>query len=131
MPDFNVIRIDEFNTDQPVYKLVRNGKCKLDEVIREIEGNSKLEAEFAELYAILEAVANRNGILPKQRYRKLQLSEKLKYTGYECKSKHLRLYVFHEKGTGQIIAFCGTKGDQDEDLKRFEKLLKDYQNSKG
>jgi len=50
----------------------------------------------------------------------------LKYSAFEVKSKHLRLYLINEKETGQIHILGGKKGDQDEDLKRVEKIIREY-----
>lgn len=132
MPDFSVIRVkaDGFETVLPVYKLVRNGRCRFDEFLKDIEADNNLTPELGDLYAILEEVANCTGILPKNKYRRLHLPKNLAFHGYEAKSKHLRLYLFHDKGTGQIIAFGGKKGDQDEDISRFEKTIKEYTESK-
>ncbi len=123
MATFDVKRIPEFETIQHVSKLFRDGKCLLDEFITNIESDKNFAPELGDLFAIIEDIADCK-IHPK--YKKLHLSDKLKFTGYEAKSKHLRLYLFHEKGTGQILAFGGKKGDQDEDIKRFEKLIKEY-----
>lgn len=123
MAIFDVRRIPEFETIQQVSKLTRDGKCLLDEFIARIESDKNLAPELGSLFAIIEDIAD---CKTHPKYKKLHLSAKLKFTGYEAKSKHLRLYLFHENGTGQILAFGGKKGDQDEDIKRFEKLIKEY-----
>lgn len=126
MPEFDVIKIDEFDTIQPVFKLVRNGRCRFDEFCEQIESDNNLNAELGDIYAVIEEVANCNGFLPPAKFKQLHLSGKLAFKGYEAKSKHLRVYLFHDKETGQIIALGGKKGDQDEDINRFVKTIKEY-----
>jgi hypothetical protein len=95
----------------------------LDDFIREIEADGNLTPELGDLYAIIEDVANCKA---HPKYKRLRLSDNLKFAGYEVKSKHLRLYLFHEKGTGQILVFGGKKTNQPKDIKRFEKLIREY-----
>lgn len=128
MSTFEVQKICDFETLQPVNKLIRNGKCMFDAFVKAAKSEEKLEAELGELYAIIQYVASRKTpYLPKQKFRKLHLKKKLKYTGFEAKSKHLRLYLFMEKETGIILVFGGKKGTQEQtDLELFEKIIKDY-----
>lgn len=125
MPNFAIKHIEEFETIQRVNKLVRNGKCIVEEFVEGIKKDKNLSPELGELYAIIEDVAN-NQILPPTRFKKLHVSNKLKFKPYEAKSKHLRLYLFHEKGTGQIIVFGGKKTDQKDDIQRLKKLIGEY-----
>jgi hypothetical protein len=125
MITFEVRLIPEFETRQRVNKLVRNGKCLVDNFQDEIKKDKNIAPELDELVATIEDVAN-GKIVPKNQYRKLNVSDKLKYAAYEVKSKHLRLYLIHEKDTGQIHILGGKKGDQDEDIERVERIIKEY-----
>lgn len=126
MTTFTVARISQFDsTIQRVYKLIRDGKCLLDPFIEEHE-DSNLEGELTVIYQIIEDVANCK-VHPK--CRKLQLG-KSRIQGYEAKSKHLRTYFFHEKGTGQIVVIGGTKKNQVQDIDRLKKIIKEYQRFK-
>ena len=125
MAIFAVEHIPEFETRQKVHKLIRNGRCFIDEFENEIEQDENIAPELDELFATIEDVAN-GKMIPKNQYRKLHLSKKLKYSAFEAKSKHLRLYLINEKDTGKIHILGGTKGDQDEDIKRLEKIIKEY-----
>jgi len=122
---FAIEHIEEFETNQSVNKLIRNGKCFFDQFIEEIRNDNNLFPELGDLYAIIVDVAN-NKLLPQTRYKKIYVNKKLKYHPYEAKSKHLRLYMFHEKGTGQIIVFGGKKTNQKTDIERLERLIKEY-----
>ncbi len=125
MTTFVVTQIEDFETNQKVNKLFRNGKCILDEFIKEIKADRNLSEEIGDLFAIIEDVANEER-LPKTKYRNLHLSKKLKYSPYEAKSKHLRLYLFHDKENGQIIVLGGKKGTQLKDLSKFDKIIQEY-----
>ncbi len=125
MATFDVKPIEEFDTtNKKVFKLTRNGKCLYDEFKEEIEADNNLEPELDELFANIEDVLEGKQ-LPKSRYRKLNL-KKLKFKPYESKSKHLRVYLFRDDDTGQIIICGGKKTEQDEDLDRVKKIIKEY-----
>lgn len=90
---FTIEIIPEFETRQRVYKLVRNGKCHIDEFWIEVKKDQHLVREGRVIWKILEDVANGER-LPKTRYRKL----KLRYNVYEVKSKELEdLFAAGEK----------------------------------
>ncbi|HLG03472.1 MAG TPA: hypothetical protein VI731_07740 [Bacteroidia bacterium] len=125
MVNFVIQHIPEFTTRQRVNKLLRNGRCMLDEFWTEIRGDNNLAPELDELVATLEDVANGKWV-PLNQYKKLHVSNKLRFAPFEAKSKHLRLYLFHERETGQILIIDGKKGDQDEDIKRVERIIKEY-----
>lgn len=125
MITFAVENIPEFVTRQKVNKLIRNGKCLVDDFKDEISKDANISPELDELVATIEDVAN-GKMVPKNQYRKLNLSTKLKYTAFEVKSKHLRLYLINEKETGQIHILGGKKGEQDEDIERVVRIIKEY-----
>jgi hypothetical protein len=125
MATFAVERILEFNTTiQGVFKLVRDKRCLLDKFIKDIEGTN-LEPELSTLYQIMEDIANGR---QHPKCRKLHLEKGIH--GYEAKSKHLRLYFFHENNTGQIIVLGGKKKTQDLDISKFTKVLKEFKQSR-
>jgi hypothetical protein len=115
---------DELNTNQRVGKLVRNGKCFFDEFIKEIEKDKNLCNEIDNLYAYLEDVVL-GKLLSKNVYRKLN-TVILKYQPYEVKSKHLRLYLIHDKEKGKVLLIGGKKTTQKEDILRTIRLIKEY-----
>lgn len=125
MLTFALENIEDFETEQKVNKLIRNGKCVVDQFISDIKKDKNLSPELGDLFAIIEDVAN-NQILPSNKYRRLHVSKKVHFTPYEAKSKHLRVYLFHENTSGQIIVIGGKKTEQKEDLKRLEKILSEY-----
>lgn len=83
--------------------------------------------ELGDLYAVVEYVANgTQPPLPINRYRKISIGNKIKLSVYEAKSSHLRLYLFHEPGTGQVLIMGGKKTSQKEDIERIKRVAKDY-----
>ncbi len=96
-----------------------------DEFYREIEKDRNLEPELYDLQAIIEDAANVK-LLPKNKYRKLNLSRNLRLSAYEAKSKNLRLYLIHESISGKIIILGGKKTTQVKDIKKVEKILREY-----
>ena len=72
----------------------------------------------------MEDTAN-GKMVPKNQYRKLRLSSKIKYSAFEVKSKYLRLYLFHDEN-GKIIVIGGKKVDQERDIERLEKIIREY-----
>lgn len=125
---FTKEKILAFRTRQDVYKLVRNGKCLLDEFVKDIKEDKNLEPELSDLFANIEDVAN-GELLPYNRYKILKLG-KLPFTAYEAKTKSLRLYLFHERNTGVILIIGGKKTEQDEDLERIKRIIKEYSSFK-
>jgi len=115
-----------YNEGQDVYKLVRNGKCLLDEFVNDIKKDKNLEPELGDLFANIEDVAN-GELLPSNRYKILKLG-KLPFTAFEAKTKNLRLYLFHERNTGIVLIIGGKKTEQDEDLDRIKRIIKEYSN---
>lgn len=126
MPNFTLLELTHYNTKQKVYRLSRDGRCYYDEFIEEIKKDKNLEPELGDLIPTIKYVADfQKPILPKQRYRKLKLGKNARYSVFEAKSNHLRLYVFVED-SGLIIILGGKKTEQDADIKKIEKLLKEY-----
>ena len=122
MPKFAVEQITQFGTTIKVCKLYRDDQCKYDEFRAEIK-DTNLESELGDLYAIIRKAANKES-LPKTKFRKLKLSKKLSYAGYEAKSDNLRLYLFIDGDF--IMVLGGKKGDQSQDIDVLEKTIKEY-----
>ncbi len=122
MPKFEVRLYNPYPTKHPVGKLVRDGKVLPDDFFDEIKKDNNLEPELGELFAHVKTIAN-GYRLPKNAFRILDLG-KLKYTVYEVKSSHLRLYLFQDKA--HIIVIGGKKGDQEDDLEKLKSIIKEY-----
>ena len=124
---FTVVQLSEFQTQQPVYKLLRDEKDLLQPFLDYIAKNNNFAKEFKRLYTIVAYVANNSKPpLPQTHYRKLQLSSDEQYEAYEAKSKHLRLYWFHQPKTSLILVFGGTKNSQKKDLARLQVVMNQF-----
>lgn len=121
MTTFTLEIIAEFETRQPVFKLLRNGKCLIDEFWNEHKQDQNLAGQSRAIWKIIEDTANGKS-LPKTRYRKLNL----KHSAFEAKFNQLRIYMIHEKKTGLIIILGGKKTTQLNDLKKLIKILDEY-----
>lgn len=126
MSNFELEEIPEFSgTIRKVCKLVRDKKCLLDDFINDISGTNE-ENELGTLYQIVEDVAN---CKQHPKAKKLNLGKNL--DGYEAKSSHLRLYYITEKVSGIVLVIGGRKKNQDQDIERLKKIIKQYQKSAG
>ncbi len=114
------------NTKIDVYELCKNGRSLFSDFFSEIEIEGNLLSNLAAAIRIIEDTSNLNR-RPKSQFRIIQgLSVNCKV--YEAKSGNIRIYLFHEEKTGRVIVIGGLKGDQDEDIKKIEKTIKDYFN---
>lgn len=109
-----------------VYELYINGKCLIREFIKAKSKDGISESSIKKLFAILESYAN--GIrLPYKKFHPLKgIKKGDKYTEYECKSDHLRLYFFLDPTIGDIILLGGDKNNQDSDVNKFRSLKKQF-----
>ena len=116
------------NTKIDVYELCKNGKSVFEEFFEQIEGEGNLISNLAAAIRIIEDSANLK-MVPKSKFRVLQgLSVKCKV--FEAKSGIIRIYIFHEEKTGRVIVMGGNKDSQDEDIKRLERIIKEYYKQK-
>ncbi|NLO02338.1 MAG: hypothetical protein GX126_08490 [Bacteroidales bacterium] len=63
--------------------------------------------------------------LPKNKFRDIT-PKKDNIKEYEIKTKHLRVYLFHEKNTGRVIVCGGKKGTPQSNIKHFRNIKKEY-----
>lgn len=116
------------NTKIDVYELCKNGKSIFEEFFKQIEDEGNLISNLAAAIRIVEDSANLK-MAPKAKFRVLQgLSVKCKV--FEAKSGTIRIYMFHEEKTGRVIVMGGNKDSQNEDIKRVEKIIKEYNKEK-
>ncbi len=123
MAKFSLKLIDSIEGKQKFYKLIQNDVCPFDNFQIEIE-NSNYLSELLTIYAYMEMVSNLK-TLPNTKFRDITPDKSL-VKEYEIKSKHLRIYLFHEEKTGKIIVCGGYKKSQKSDIKHFRNLKKSY-----
>jgi putative component of toxin-antitoxin plasmid stabilization module len=103
--------------------LLVNGTCEYDDFEKEIEKDGNYKSELNTIIARMHEIADLKS-LPKEKFR--ELKPKSVNTEYEIKTKHLRVYLFHDKNTGRVIVCGGKKGTQQSDIKHFRNIKKEY-----
>lgn len=116
------------DTKIDVYELCKNGKSVFEEFFIQIANEGNLISNLAAAIRIIEDTANLK-MRPQKQFRVLQgVSFACKV--FEAKSGGIRVYLFHEEKTGRVIVMGGNKNSQNEDIKKVEKIIKEYNNEK-
>lgn len=115
MHSFALKKIEAIKGGQIFYSLVKNDCCTLSHFENELE--EKYKSEFRSIIAYMDLVANGQS-LPSNKFKDIT-PVKSDIKEYEFKSKHLRIYCIHLKKTGKIVACCGYKNQQKNDIKKF------------
>lgn len=108
-----------------VFELCKNDESLFKSFFSEIEKDGNLLDNLAGAIRIIEDTANLNR-RPKTKFRLIE-GHKLKCKVYEAKSGLIRIYLFHEEKTGRIIVSGGLKDNQNKDIKKILKIIKEYQ----
>lgn len=108
-----------------VFELCKNNESLFKSFFSEIEKDGNLLNNLAGAIRIIEDTANLNR-RPKTKFRLIE-GHKLKCKVYEAKSGSIRIYLFHEENTGRIIVSGGVKDNQNKDIKKILKIIKEYQ----
>jgi putative component of toxin-antitoxin plasmid stabilization module len=128
MHRFALSEIEEIKGKLKVFKLLMDDKCLYDEFEAEILSEGNLVSEIRTIETRLYEMADCKS-MPDTKFKDITPDNEVNKE-YEIKTHHLRVYLFHEKNTGRIIVCGGKKGTQKKDIKRFQKIKKDYFNSK-
>ncbi len=129
MYTFALKEIEEIKGKLRLYKLIINGTCEYDEFEKGIETEGNLKSELLTVVARMHEIADLKS-LPKEKFKDITPPRKETIKEYEIKTKHLRVYMFHDKSTGRIIVCGGKKGTQPSDIKHFRNIKKEYFNQK-
>ncbi len=106
------------------YKLSVDNVCEFDEFIEECEKDGNLKSELVTIQARMQQVSALK-TLPQEKHRDITPKNDL-VKEYEIKTKHLRVYMFHEKENGRIVVTGGKKTSQQSDIKHFRNIKKAY-----
>jgi hypothetical protein len=128
MPTFAIHHITEIQGKVNIYKLEKDSIILFDLYEMEIEKNKSISGQLKSIQTTLHRIAN-NYEIPETKYKKL-LGCKDDYTEYEIKTKDLRVYIFKEPTTGNVIVIGGKKSTQKEDIRNFRNIKQLYINSK-
>ncbi|MDQ3110387.1 MAG: hypothetical protein M3R17_10885 [Bacteroidota bacterium] len=105
MSSFTIELIIELKGKQSCFKLLKNGDCEFDEFWAENERNSIMKKQLAQIQARLKYIVDlKYDHLGPQKFKELTgRKSNDPYKEYEIKTKNLRVYLFKDEGTGQII----------------------------
>jgi len=124
MNKFALKHIEEIVGQLKIFKLVVNNHCEYDEFEKQIILEASYSSELRTIQARLQDVAELR-LLPKEKFRNIT-PKKETVKEYEIKTRHLRVYLFHEDKTGRVIVCGGKKGSQQADIKRLRRIKKEY-----
>jgi|SRR5690554_1309650 len=111
-----------------VWELCVDEESILESFVKQVMDEGTYSNDLAGAIKNLEMAANLV-TLPKTKFREIK-SQKINGKLYEAKKGSIRIYHFHEAGTGRIIIFGGVKNDQKKDIKLAVKTIKDFQDGK-
>ena len=126
MNKFALKYIDEIVGRLKIFKLLVNNRCEYDEFERQIETESSYKSELIRIQTRLQEIADCK-LLPKEKFRNITPKKEL-VKEYEIKTRHLRVYLFHEEETGRVIVCGGKKITQQKDINHFRRIKKEYLN---
>ena len=109
-----------------IFKLVVNNHCEYDEFETQIENEGSYLSELKTIQARLHDIAN-GLLLPKEKFRNITPRKAL-VKEYEIKTRHLRVYLFHEEKKGRVIVCGGKKITQTKDIAHFRRIKMKYFN---
>ncbi len=124
MPKFELQKIDAIVGKQAFYKLLKDGNCEFDEFVAQIKAEGSFDKEITKIYALMQQIVELK-TLPQEKFKELP-NPKSEIKEYEIKTKHLRVYLFHQANTGKIIVTGGKKTTQDQDIAHFRETKKKY-----
>ncbi len=126
MSRFALKQIDEIVGRFKIFKLFVNNRCEYDEFERQIETEGSYSSELVTIQTRLQEIAD-GKLLPKEKFRDITPKKEL-IKEYEIKTRHLRVYLFHEENTGKVVVCGGKKTTQQKDIDHFRRIKKEYLN---
>ncbi len=124
MYKFALKEIEEIEGRISFFKLIKDDVCEFDEFIEQCRLDGGLESEITQLQTRMQFVADLK-TLPEQKFRDITPKNDA-HKEYEIKTKHLRVYLFHDKSNGRVIVCGGKKTTQKKDIGHFRNIKKTY-----
>lgn len=128
MPIFALQPIEEVTGRIKFYKLFIDGNCEFDDFEAGIRNEGNLAKELIKIQTRMTQISNLQS-LPDAKYKPLRGCKDI-YTEFEIKTENLRVYLFKEEKTGNVIVCGGKKSTQKKDISHFRNLKKAYIQSK-
>lgn len=126
MLKFVLENISEITGQLKIFKLIVNNHCEYDEFEQKITKQVSYASELVTIQVRLQEIAD-GKLLPKEKFRNITPKREL-VKEYEIKTRHLRVYLFHEEKTGRVIVCGGKKTTQHKDINHFRRIKSDYIN---
>jgi putative component of toxin-antitoxin plasmid stabilization module len=126
MNKFALKHIDEIVGRLKIFKLLVNNRSEYDEFESKIEMEGTYISELVTIQARLQDIVD-GKLLPKEKLRNITPKKEL-VKEFEIKTRHLRVYLFHEENTGRVIVCGGKKTTQQKDINHFRRIKREYLN---
>ena len=126
MNKFALKQIDEIVGRLKIFKLLVNNRSEYDEFEKQIETEGNYISELVTIQTRLQDIAD-GKLLPKEKFRNITPKKEVVKEN-EIKTRHLRVYLFHEENTGRVIVCGGKKTTQQKDINHFRRIKKEYLN---
>ncbi len=128
MYTFAIEKIIQIEGKLSFYKLFVNDTCEFDMFWEQCKREGNLDSELITVQARMQQLADLK-TMPIEKHRDITpKNDTIKE--YEIKTKHLRVYAFHDKESGRVIVIGGKKSTQKSDIKRFRNIKEAYFKSK-
>ncbi|MEO6902447.1 MAG: hypothetical protein ABI315_04745 [Bacteroidia bacterium] len=128
MYNFELNKIEEIDGKLKFFKLSINGKCEFDIYCKNCENDGALKSELRTIQSRMQMLADLK-TMPVEKHRDITpKNDSIKE--YEIKTKHLRVYLFHDKQNGRVVVSGGKKTSQTKDITHFRNIKKAYFNNK-
>lgn len=124
MSIFALKELKDYSGKLKIFKLLIDDVSAFDEFCNEIKKEGNLSSELRTIMARLTEIADLKS-LPKEKFKDITPAKEPNKE-YEIKTKHLRVYLFHDKKTGRVIVSGGKKTSQKSDIKKFRNTKKEY-----
>ena len=124
MPIFALKKIEAIVGKQKFFEIIIDSESQYKSFCDAIKNNSQYVSELRTILTNMDLVANLQS-LPKTKFKDITPAKE-NVKEYEFKSKNLRVYAFHIKQTGKIVAYWGFKNSQKRDIVKFRSIKKQY-----
>ena len=125
MRNFELKKFESIVGKQDFYDLKINGLSQYEEFNKIINTDYlAYKTEVFTMFSYMDLVSNLK-TLPKTKFREIT-PKKDNIKENKKKSKHNRVYLFHVKNSGKIVAYWGMKKNQKENIISFRKIKKEY-----
>lgn len=124
MSIFAIRKIDGLHGHIDFYKLFQGEKCEFDEFWARCQKDGNLSKELNTIQTRLQELSE-GKIMPQAKFKDITPKNE-KIREFELKTKHLRLYMFHDTDQGRIIVMGGKKTTQRTDIPRFRGIKTRY-----